>query len=255
MRLADLRPELFAAATPERRIELSRRLIVEVQTLETGPCRPPTVDRDGLGLLVTEGLLLREFSIIGRRSVDLVGPGDLLWPDEAVCFGRHRQPARWRALNKVRVTLLGGEVAEALRLAPGALAQLSRTSAARAEIPSLLAATRRVRAADRLLSMLCLVAERWGHEESHGWALPVEISHQTLGELIASERQTVTRLMKELTRAEFISRRPDRRWLVHQAAFDLLEAIVAAPDEPISALARPSLRLSAATERKAASVS
>jgi hypothetical protein len=79
-RLLDADPGLAARLTPEVRERLSGALRVGVAVVEAGPWSPDDHpgDAQALGLLVLDGLLVRDMSIHDRCSAELLGPGDLL---------------------------------------------------------------------------------------------------------------------------------------------------------------------------------
>jgi DNA-binding transcriptional MocR family regulator len=69
------------------------------------------------------------------------------------------------------------------------------------------------RVEDRLLSLFWLLAESWGRVTSSGTALPLVLTHETLGALIGARRPTVTLALGELAERGAILRQ-GRTWLL-----------------------------------------
>ena len=55
------------------------------------------------------------------------------------------------------------------------------------------------RVEDRVLAVLWLLAESWGHVTPAGVRLPLALTHETLGALIGARRPTVTLALRKLT--------------------------------------------------------
>ena len=55
------------------------------------------------------------------------------------------------------------------------------------------------RVGDRVLALLWLLAESWGRVTASGTAVPIELTHDTIGELIGARRSTVTLAVSELS--------------------------------------------------------
>jgi CRP/FNR family transcriptional regulator, cyclic AMP receptor protein len=59
------------------------------------------------------------------------------------------------------------------------------------------------------------LADRWGRVEPDGVHVPLRLTHELLGRLIAVRRASVTASLGRLRERGFIERRPDRSWLLH----------------------------------------
>src|SRR4051794_26085123 len=87
IRLFEFEPDL-PALLPREEVEVAlARTVVECDTLYPGEIEPPVLPADGveIGFLVLEGLLVHRSEFVGRRAVELIGPGDLVrrWRPEA----------------------------------------------------------------------------------------------------------------------------------------------------------------------------
>ena len=71
--------------------------------------------------------------------------------------------------------------------------------------------------------LLWHLADRWGHVRPDGIAIPIQLPHTLLAELLAAQRPTVTTAMSELTRRGLIVPM-HRGWLLRgQPPAELLE--------------------------------
>jgi len=216
--LLDLDPALGAALEPTELRQVKERATAPTAVLPRGPLRAETarLERGGLGLLVVEGLLARRLRIGDRRSVELLGPGDLLGPgaarDEA---GLLRADESWAALEPTRVAVLDCLFQQRTARWPELHAALLDRAVARADSLTLRLALAQVpRLGDRLELVLWHLAERWGRVEPRGVAVSLRLSHQLLAELVCAQRPSVTRALKELARDDRIVPLPAGGWLL-----------------------------------------
>src|SRR5918992_1202379 len=86
IQLLEADPELARGLDPRRIREVSQRLFVRAVTIPRGSWSPERMVHEGsqpIGLLVLEGLLVREAVVGDHPSAELLGPGDrllaLLW--------------------------------------------------------------------------------------------------------------------------------------------------------------------------------
>lgn len=119
------------------------------------------------------------------------------------------------ALVDSRLTAITADVFERLLELPGAahavvhgleatLRQKQRTILALASIHHV----------DRVRQKLLQLASDFGHVARDGVVLPLPITHELLGEMIGSARETVTRAVDELEQAGFL-RRQDHSYVLH----------------------------------------
>ena len=169
-----------------------------------------------LGVLIVGGLITRRVTIIGRRCVELLGPGDLLRPwqeDEGHMVGplaaslRVLEPARLAVIDRA-TTLRLGFWPEVLSVLVARVIRRSRAMAgnlALAQVP---------RVEDRLLVIFWHLADRFGRVTPVGVVLPLRLSHELLGALIGAQRPTVGVALGRLAERGLVRRRPDRTWLL-----------------------------------------
>jgi len=107
VRLFEYEPDLLAALPePEARTALERT-VVECATLAPGLIGEPVTPAPDLGFLVLEGVLLHRVEFLGRRAVELVGPGDLLRPwRPADGSATLSLSADWKVCERARLAVL-----------------------------------------------------------------------------------------------------------------------------------------------------
>ena len=81
-RLLDVDPDLTRRLTPEAAERARRSIIVEVARLDPGPWMPDRSEPEGahFGLMIIDGLAIRELTAAGSRSLELLNDGDILRP-------------------------------------------------------------------------------------------------------------------------------------------------------------------------------
>jgi len=164
--------------------------------------------RDGIGLLVLDGLLLRRVGVDNRYGAELLGDGDLLrpWQGEETETTVPRTTG-WRVLTPARLAVLDLRVTRRIARYPeltgrfvGRALERSRNLAVN------MAIVHQTRIDVRLQILLWHFADRWGKVGTDGIILPLALSHATLAELVAARRPTVTTALTELERRGSVCR-------------------------------------------------
>lgn len=205
--LLDLDPDLGDGLSPEDAQAARCRLAVHVAALERGAWQPARERPASITtLLVIDGFLRRELEVHGRRSTQLLGPGATL--DPWLAADGPAVPTSWTALTPVRVIAITPSVLQEAARWPDVLCSLIRRLGAWTEhVCGLLTVATLPRVEDRILSLLRLMAERWGHVTPEGTVLDVPLTHEQLGELIGARRPTVTLGLSALEAAGLVRRR------------------------------------------------
>jgi CRP/FNR family transcriptional regulator, cyclic AMP receptor protein len=169
------------------------------------------------GFLVVDGLLSREVDVLGRRCVELIGPGDVLRPWQWDDVGSHvRAEVGWQVLEPTKLAVLDHQLV--LRIVPWpqlGLELFNRGTRRAHHLAVALAITHHQRVGDRLLLTLWHLAERWGRVTPGGVVVPLPLGHQRLADLVGASRQSVTTAMGGLTRDGTVSRRDNGDWVLH----------------------------------------
>ena len=156
--------------------------------------------RDGIGLLVLQGLLIRRVGIDGRFGAEILGEGDLLRPWQ----GQDLSPALprttgWRVLQRTRVALLDMRAAQRLARYPELTGSLVGRALERSRNLAVnMAIVHQPRVDVRLHMLFWQLADRWGRVRSDGISVPLHLTHTVLADLVAARRPTVTSALSEL---------------------------------------------------------
>jgi CRP/FNR family transcriptional regulator, cyclic AMP receptor protein len=214
--LLDAYPELASTLEGEAAERARRSVVVDVERLEPGAWSPDRGEpqQGHLGLLILEGLMIRELSVAGSRSVEVLNRGDVLrpWQEDSASFCE----ASWRCLTDMRLAVLGPRAAAAICRWPPLVSAVvdramrrSRSLAVHAAIESIVGLER------RLILLLWHFAEHWGRRTEAGVEVPIELTHEMLGQLVGARRPSVTAALSALEREGRIERRKAGGWILH----------------------------------------
>jgi hypothetical protein len=212
--LLDFEPSLIEWV-PESRRDIARRaLIVTAYGLGPGLWDGPELDpAKGFGFLIGSGFVVRELHIDGSRSLEPLGPGDIVrpWQEDAASFAH----GEIRLLTNARVAVLDREFALRAARIPELIAGLlvrvmlrSRYLAVYAAIDGLVGVPK------RLIMLMWTFAERGGELRTDGIFLPLEFHHSALAYLVAARRPSVSTALSELQAARIL-RRVEGGWMLH----------------------------------------
>src|SRR5919107_1853389 len=214
-------PELARGLDPHRIREVSQRLLVRAVDIPRGSWRPGRTLMGGgtqpIGLLVLEGLLVREATVGDHPSAELLGPGDLLraWEDRDAEVLLPRS-VRWTALAPARIAVIDHALAVRAAQWPEIFASLVERAARRAErLVVMQAIGHLTRVDDRLLALLWCLAERWGRVVPDGVLVNLRLPHRTLAGMVGARRPSVTTALGQLMTRGDIERRADGGWILH----------------------------------------
>jgi CRP-like cAMP-binding protein len=165
--------------------------------------------RGGFGLLVLEGLLVRDVVVEGRHAAEILGPLDLLRPwdydgDEALLPAT----ASWRVISPARVALLDGRWASRMANWPTVGCELAGRGVMRSRrLVVALAIAQQPRLDVRLWMLLWDLAERYGTVHSDGVHLEAPLTHEVLAHLASARRPSVSSALSRLADGGTIERR------------------------------------------------
>ena len=210
-------PDLLKGFDQATADAIRRASKVHVMELEAGPWRrgrkPPTPT---YGLFVLDGVLSRGVVIQGRRSAELLGPGDVLRPsasddiDSSVDFD-----VSWEMLEYTRLALLDRDFAAAVAPWPELTAAVMDRIMRRAHAAAFhLAVSHLKRVETRLLVVLWYYADRWGRVTPNGVLLPVRMTHSLLARVVGARRPSVSTALGRLQERGFLDRTEKGQWLL-----------------------------------------
>jgi CRP/FNR family transcriptional regulator, cyclic AMP receptor protein len=218
--IVDADPDLAELLDGSELERARREALARVQQLSRGSWDVGAAREDDVhhrGFLIIDGLLSRDVEVMGRRCVELIGPGDVMRPWSWDEEGSHVQAeVGWQVLEETRLAVLDHGVVVRIVPWPQLGLELFNRGTRRAHhLAVALAIAHHQRVEDRLLLTLWHLAERWGRVHSDGIVLPLPLSHQRLADLVGAHRPTVTTAIGELTRAGRVGRRDGGDWVLH----------------------------------------
>lgn len=170
----------------------------------------------GLGLLIVDGLIIRQILAGDVEILELIGPGDVVRPTVEMDRGAAPcDPGEWTVLRRARVAIMDRSFALAVSAWPEIAANIGDRVAMRVSWMAFSTAIRGIRRVDRrLLAMLWSYADRWGRVTPDGVVLELELTHQQLAGLVGARRPSVTTALSMLERNGELHRRRDHGWVL-----------------------------------------
>lgn len=211
-------PELGERLDAPRRERATRLSVARVLRRDPGiwhATHDAEHGREGLGLLVLGGVLVRRVALQRRYGAELLSVGDLLQPAahdgaEAVLPFE----ASWRVVSPLRLAVL--DLAWMTRMAPfpEVTAEITRRVMVRSRrLASILAIAQHHRLEDRLRFVFWELAERYGRVGPEGVLLDLTLTHELLSHLVGAYRPSISAALARLERSGQITRR-GRRWVL-----------------------------------------
>lgn len=166
--------------------------------------------------LILDGMVVERVQVGDQVGMRLLGPGDILSVDADGRPGLVGETSSL-AVQGTHLALLGVELLMATRRWPGLMRGLHYRSVQQADrLATQLVVCQLPRVDQRLLALMWLLAESWGHVTPSGTTLPVKLTHDALGALIGARRPTVTLALRDLSDRGAIVRQ-DKGWLLLEA--------------------------------------
>ena len=239
--------ELADAIPPANREQATQECLCRMIAVPAGLWRASQVasPREGIGLLVTQGLLIRRVGVDGRFGSELLGAGDLLRPWQ----GEDEPPTLpvttgWQVIEPTRIAVLDEQFARCLARYPQLTGRLVARALGRARNLAVnMAIVHQARVDVRLHMLFWHLAGRWGRVRSDCVSLPLRLTHNVLADLAAARRPTVTSALSELAKLGLVHQN-DEGWLLSgRPPGELLELGVVPP--AVSFASEPSQRRNA----------
>ena len=212
-------PDLGRGLDTRRSREAAQRLLVRALDVPRGRWTPTNLAPAGtspLGLLILDGLLVREATVGSHPSAELLGPGDLLraWDDHDAEILLPRT-IEWSALTPCRVAIIDHAFAMRAAQWPEVFATLIERAGRRADrLQVMQAIAHLTRVDDRLLALMWSLAERWGRVVPDGVLISLRLPHRTLAAMIGARRPSVTTALGQLMSRGELARRSDGGYIL-----------------------------------------
>ena len=207
--------ELVPAEHREAARQASVTTVVDVGPGRWNARREADRARDGYGLLVLEGVLLRRVGTAGRYGAELLAAGDLLRPwefdgDESIGF-----ETTWRVLSTTRLAVLDQGWTERMgRYSAIGPALAGRAMARARRLAAMMAIAQQPRLDERLWMLFWELADRHGKVLPDGVYVDLPLTHEVLSYLVAARRPSVSGALTKLADQGRL-RREGRRWVLH----------------------------------------
>jgi CRP/FNR family transcriptional regulator, cyclic AMP receptor protein len=220
-------PDLAEGLSPDRRERAVQECIAPMARVRRGRWSGEASDirKDGIGLLVLEGLLVRRVGVDGRFGAELLGEGDLLrpWQGEDALPTLPRTTG-WRVLEPTRMAVLDSQLAYRMARYPELTGRVVARALERSRNLAVnMAIVHHPRVDIRLHMLLWHLADRWGHVRTNGVILPLRLTHTVLADLVAARRPTVSTTLAELARRGLVEQVDDGWLLLGGPPGELLE--------------------------------
>jgi hypothetical protein len=211
-------PGLYEVVPPERVPPARRASAAAVCWLPAGAWNAgesADLARGGFGLLVLDGVLIRQAGLDGRFGAELVAQGDLLrpWQHDGDLDSVPFQTA-WRVVAPARLAVL--DKAWAVRVAP--FPEIAAELCGRALERSLRLAThmalvQQPRLEQRLWMLFWAIAQRHGKVHADGIHIALPLTHEVISHLAAARRPSVSSALTKLA-ARGVVWREGRGWVI-----------------------------------------
>jgi CRP-like cAMP-binding protein len=169
------------------------------------------------GYLLVDAIVSREVALKDRYLLELFGPGDIIQPPAhgAWPHAAETMPSTTTVITQGRAMALGGWLVRAAARWPSLLtAVLTRIEAQRERLAIQGLIVHLPLAEHRVLLQLWHLAGKWGRVTTDGIVIPLQLTHEFVGQMIAARRPTVTLAVRDLEAAGCLRRLDDGSWLL-----------------------------------------
>jgi CRP/FNR family cyclic AMP-dependent transcriptional regulator len=217
IRVLEVDPELGLRIPPGEITSARQTLVAPLQRLEPGVCDVPAEGGPGhLGFLIVDGLIARDLVLAGNVSTELFGEGDVMQPwDVQGDAGLVHHRVFWNILSPVSLAVLDPACGRLLSQWPEVIAALLDRAGRHTLRMAVHQALLQLSPVEtRILVLFWHLADRWGRVTRDGIVLPLGLTHQVIGQLVGSQRASVTTALKAVIGSGRAVRRPDGSWLL-----------------------------------------
>jgi len=209
---------LRSALPPSERARCRQHAVAAVLELAGGDWDGTPTDglRPELGLLMLEGLLIRDVSIADACCGELIGPGTLLRPDDdRGTDAPMRHEVGWRVVEPARLAVLDRRFLRVAAHWPTLTTALVARATERAHDLGVMISIHSLKRVDaRLLVFFWHLADRYGKVTADGVLLPHALTHRQLALLVGAQRPSVTSALGTLAERDLVRRDERGHWLL-----------------------------------------
>lgn len=195
--------------------------VAGVLELPTGDWYPETDEAAAaeLGLLVIEGLMIRDVTVADARCGELIGPGTLLRPnDNHGTDAPMQHEVGWRIVEPTRLALLDRRFLRVAAHWPPLVTALVARATERAHNLGVMVSIHSLKRVDtRLLAFFWHLADRFGKVTADGVMIPLALTHRQLALLVGAQRPSVTSALGTLAERDLLRRDERGNWLLSVA--------------------------------------
>jgi CRP/FNR family transcriptional regulator, cyclic AMP receptor protein len=210
----------LAAAVPDGDRDGALRAAVAATVVVAPGTWDATIDAHrtagGFGLLVLEGILVRRVGFANRLGGELLGPGDLLRPEEH--DGEEATlpfEATWRVLSPLRLALLDRRWSVRMAVYPDVAIQLTARALRRARrLANMFTVSLHPKLDVRLHLLLWELADRYGRVHADGVHIDIPLTHEQISHLAGAQRPSVSSALARLSDRGLLDR-TETGWLLH----------------------------------------
>lgn len=200
------------------RARCRQHAVAAIGEVPIGPWDPhtqPASDGD-LGLLVLDGLVIRDVTVAEARCGELIGPGAILRPwDETGDIAPMRHHVEWQVVEPLRYAVLDQHFLRVVAHWPPLISALVARTNERAEDLSVMVSIHSLKRVDvRLLAFFWHLADRYGKVTADGVVVPLPLTHRQLALLVGAQRPSVTSALGTLSERSLLRRDGDGNWLL-----------------------------------------
>jgi CRP/FNR family cyclic AMP-dependent transcriptional regulator len=208
----------LAELVPEARLGAARQAslaaVVDVPSGLWDARRDADLARDGYGLLVLQGVLIRRVGYAGRFGAELLADGDLLRPWEFDGEDSIGFETGWRVLTRTRLAVLDLLWTERMGRYPRVGPALAGRALVRSRrLAAMMAIAQQPRLDDRLWMLFWELADRHGRVHPDGVHVDLPLTHEVLSYLAAARRPSVSSALTKLAEQGRL-RRNGRGWVL-----------------------------------------
>jgi CRP/FNR family transcriptional regulator, cyclic AMP receptor protein len=209
---------LRSALPGSERARARQHAVAAVLELASGDWRPESDESTGaeLGLLVLEGLMIRDVTVADARCGELIGPGSLLRPcDDRGTDAPMRHEVGWRIVEPTRLAVLDRRFLRVATHWPTLVTALLARVTERAHNLGVMVSIHSLKRVDtRLLAFFWHLADRFGKVTADGVLVPLPLTHRQLALLVGAQRPSVTSALGTLAERGQLRRDERGNWLL-----------------------------------------